>query len=427
MPFASFWRACAISILVLTFCVPGLSIGIDESLLTKNTAPTLTFGIMPGSTLPNNSVTLSGGLYNFLMTLPGKEIWIERSVEYSPYEQIASLTTGDDGTYLYLDTPPGRAEHKVYYRAVYVKDGRRIMETEPIYLYLGTTETVDFFQNSDDDSPRQNTDYRQIRELPGYRFMIDSILAEDEERYLIVAMFTNEVTRGSVSGIVLASPCGDEFEMLAIGRSGSDGVIHFPAIDGCTEEYMLCPVIEDEITSCTEPFAYIGEEKRENTPESQLGERNSETIRNWLSESQFGNLMQNISEPAGEEEILEEPEPETVIAENTDIDVSPTQIGTEPVFLELSQTQEAQRGIPTPVEAHITSMDGTPIVGAGITLFLSSDLAFWYYAAKSVTDENGIAAFHVDSGHFVTLKARATFSGDAMHTTAESNTLVIIS
>ena len=416
----SFLRVGAIVLtLLLAVCAPGLCVGIDERLLTKDTSPTLTFGIIPGYTLPNSAVTLSGGLYNFLTTLPGKEIIIERSVEYGPYEQIASAITGDDGTFLYLDTPPGRAEHKVYYRASYVEEGRRIIETEPIFLYLGTPETIRLQGNMDDNDSNGNS---QIREILGYRFVIDSSL-HDEERYLVVTMLVRTSIQGTTSGILLASPCGDEFEMLAIGIPGSDGKIEFPAVEGCSEYYMLCPVVDGEIISCTEPFTYIGEEEEdENTQSEGLRERNSQILRDWLTTSQFGDLLPE-TDLAAEDEVTEQSE---ISDESRETETSLIQIGTEPLALKLHQTQTAQRGLPTPVEIFVTSMDEIPVSEAEITLFLSSDLAYWYRAAKSITNENGIAEFYVDAGRLATLKARAAFLGNERYAYGESNTIVIV-
>ena len=425
MPLPSFWRASIVAILVLALCVPGLCIGIDESLLTKNTGPTLVFGIMPSYTIPNHSVTLSGGLYNFLVTLPGKQIIIERSVEYGPYEQISSVMTGEDGTFLYLDTPPGRPEHKVYYRVAYIEDGKRIKETEPIALYLGTRETVDLWEGTGGSSSyAELQNQNQIREVPGYRFVINSTLSDENEQHLVVTVFISTAIQGSTSGIILASPCGDEFEMLAIGVSGSDGTITFPVVEGCSEYYILCPVVDGEITMCTEPFIYTKEtQEREDTGAltDALGRQNAQILRDWINTSQFGDLVPNTSEPA----LADEEEVATESGEIIPINV-PTQIGTEQIFLELLEPHSVERGIPTLVEAVVTSADGAPIADAEILLFLSSDLVYWYHAARSTTDADGIAAFHVDAGRLVTLKARVAFMGDAVYRTGESNTIMII-
>ena len=433
IPSPSFWRASVIAILVMALCVPGLCIGIDERLLTKNTGPSLTFGITPSYTIPNHSVTLSGGLYNFLMTFPGRQIVIERSVEYGPYEQIALVITGDDGTFLYLDTPPGRPEHKVYYRAAYVEDGKRITETEPIYLYLGTQETVNLWEGTDEhNSHEKSKNQSQIREISGYRFVIDSILSEENEQYLVVTVFINPAIQGLTSGIILASPCGDDLEMLAVGIPGQDGTITFPTVEGCTWYYALCPVVDGEIMMCTEPFIYTKEaeeiEDTEDALANRLGRQNSQILRGWLSTSQFRDLIPNTSEQflADEDEVTKEP---GIIAETSDsnTDISPLQIGTEPIFLRLSQPRDTQRGIPTLFEVFVTSMDAAPIADAEILLFLSSDLVYWYHAARSKTDADGIAEFYVDAGRLVTLKVRAAFLGDDIYSTGESNTSVIIS
>ncbi|MCL2460468.1 MAG: hypothetical protein FWF19_03870 [Euryarchaeota archaeon] len=420
IPFISIQRAGAIVlILLLAVCVPGLCVGIDGRLLTKDTSPTLTFGITPGYTLSNSSVTLSGGLYNFLVTLPGKEVIIERSVEYGPYEQIASVITGDDGTFLYLDTPPGRAEHKVYYRASYVEEGKRIIETEPIFLYLGTPETIRLQGNTDESD---SNGHSQIREVSGYRFVIDSSL-HDGERYLAVTVLVRTAMQGTISGILLASPCGDEFEMLAIGIPGSDGEIEFPAVEGCSEYYMLCPVADGEIISCTEPFTHIGEaEEDENTQRGGLGQQNSQILRDWITTSQFGDLLPE-TDLASEDEVTDQ---SNISDEISEPETSSIQIGTESLVLKLHQVQAAQRGISTPVQVFVTSMDEAPVSEAEITLFLSSDLAYWYRAAKSITNENGIAAFYVDAGRLATLKARAAFLGNERYAYGESNTIVII-
>jgi hypothetical protein len=423
LPSASFLRAGAIVlILLMTVCMPGLCAGIDERLLTKGTTPTLTFGIIPGYTLPSDSVTLSGGLYNFLVTLPGKEVIIERSVEYGPYEQIASVITGDDGTFMYLDTPPGRAEHKVYYRASYVEEGKRIIETKPIFLYLGTPETIRVQGNTDESDSNGDS---QIREILGYRFVIDSSL-HDGERYLNVTMLVRTAIQGTTSGILLASPCGDEFEMLAIGIPGSDGKIEFPAVEGCSEYYMLCPVVDGEIIFCTEPFIYISEaEEDENTRSGGLGQQNSQILRDWITTSQFGDLLPE-TDLASEDEVDEITEQSDISDEISQVETPSFQIGTEPLLLKLHQVQAAQRGISTPVEVLVTSLDQTPVSEAKITLFLSSDLTYWYRAAKSTTNENGIAAFRVDAGHLATLKVRAAFLGNERYAYAESNSIVII-
>lgn len=411
---------------MLALCAPGLCIGIDEDLLTKRTVPSLTFGITPSAIIQNQSVTLSGGLYNFLMTYPGREIIIERSVEYGPYEQIASVITGDDGTFLYLDTPPGRPEHKIYYRVAYIEDGRRITETQPIYLYLGTPETVEISERRDENnSQKEFKNQTQIREVFGYRFMVDSILSEENEQYLVVTVFINTAIQGLTSGIILASPCGDDLEMLAIGIPGEDGTITFPTIKGCSEYYTLCPVVDGEITMCTEPFIYT--QDTEDALTNRLGQQNSQILRDWLSTSQFGNLIPNTSEHlADEDEVTKEPEV-TFETSDSDTGIFPTQIGTEPIFLKLSQPHDTERGIPTLVEVFVTSMDGTPIADAEILLFLSSDLVYWYRAAKSITNTDGIAEFYVDAGRLVTLKARVAFLGDAVYSIGESNTIVIIS
>ena len=429
----SFWRACIVAILVMALCVPGFCIGIDERLLTKNTIPSLTFGITPAYTIPNHSVTLSGGLYNFLVTLPGRQIIIERSVEYGPYEQIASVITGNDGTYLYLDTPPGRSEHKIYYRVAYIEDGKRITETEPIYLYLGTQETVDLLEETDGNNLHEKSKIQsQIREVPGYQFMINSTLSEENEQYLVVTVFISTTMQGSTSGIILASPCGDDLEMLAIGIPSQDGTITFPTVEGCTEYYALCPVVDGEITMCTEPFIYIKETKEvENTEGflmNRLGRGNSQFLREWLSTSQFGDLIPNTSElaSADEDEVIQDPEV-IVTTDESDTGVSPIQIGTEPIFLELFKPRNTQRGVPTLVEASVTSMNGAPVADAEILLFLSSDLVYWYHAARSITNADGIAGFYVDAGHLATLKARVAFLGDAVYSTGESNTIFIVS
>jgi len=425
-PIAPFLRIGAISlILLLTVCVPGLCVGIDEKLLIKDTGPTLTFGIMPGYALPGTPITLSGGLYNFLTTLPGKEIIIERSVEYGPYEQIASVTTGDDGTFLFLDTPPGRAEHKVYYRVMYVEGGKRVIETKPIYLYLGTPETITIQKNGNESDESENI---LIREIPGYRFVIERSLL-DEERYLIVTVLVRTEIQGTTSGILLASPCEDEFEMLAIGIHGSDGKIEFPALIGCSDYYMLCPIINEEIVFCTEPFTFSKETEEDvDTPNKGLGYQKSQILREWLITSQFADLLPETelttkNELFTDDEIAEQSE---ISDEKDEIEPSNIQIGTEPLVLELYQTQVAQRGISIPVEVLVTSMNNTPVSNAEITLFLSSDLAFWNKAAQSTTNESGIAKYYVDAGQLATLKVRAAFLGDEKYAFGQSNTLVLI-
>jgi hypothetical protein len=418
-PSVSSLRAGAIVlILLLAVCVPGLCVGIDERLLTKNTNPTLTFGMIPGYILPNNSVTLSGGLYNFLTTLPGKEIVIERSIEYGPYEQIASVITGDDGTFLYLDTPPGRAEHKVYYRASYVEGGKRIIETKPIFLYLGSPETIKLQENTDESDSNENS---QIREIPGYRFVIDSFL-RDEERFFIVTMLVRTAIQGTTSGILLTSPCGDEFEILAVGVPDSDGKIEFPTLVGCSEDYMLCPVVDGEIVFCTESFTYSDEaEEDENTQRRDLGQHNSQILRDWLSTSQFKDLMPE-TEFVIDDETTEQSE---ISDEISEAEAASIQIGTESLVLKLYQTQIAQRGITTPVEVLVASLSEAPVSGAEITLFLSSDLVYWYKAAQSITNRDGIAEFYVDAGRLATLKARAAFLGNEKYAYGESNTIVM--
>ena len=410
---------CFVFITLVLFATPCFGVGIDESLLTKKTGPTLTFGIMPGYTLAGSSITLSGGLYNFLKAYPDQEIIIERSVEYAPYDQIAALRTGDDGTFLYVDTPPGRAEHKVYYRAVYVEGDRRIIETEPIFLYLGTSDTISSYH------PESNSELQsQIQvEAMGYRFLVDSVIPEEEteetEEMISVTVFVSTGLSISASGFLLASPCDTDVEMLAIGVPGSNGMIHFPMLQGCSDAYMLCPVFDGEIDACTKPFSFVHEEQEEEQKDSSQSGR-APVLSGWLAGSQFAELMPNTSSPDPSEVVREVREIEKVDEIST-----PDNIGDKPIVLTLRQIQGSQRGIPAQVEVIATSADGTPLSNADISLFLSSDLVYWYIAAQNTTDETGIALFHVDVDRLATVKVRAAFNGDKTFSSGQSNTIVV--
>jgi hypothetical protein len=126
---------------------------------------------------------------------------------------------------------------------------------------------------------------------------------------------------------------------------------------------------------------------------------------------------------ATEDEITEESE---MPDRGSEANASPTQIGTESLFLKLYLTKAPQRGVPTSVEVLVTSIDEIPLSDAEITLFLSSDLVYWFKAAKSTTNREGIAKFNIDAGRLATLKARTAFLGDEKYANSESNTLVLV-